>query len=159
MTRLMPLLILAGLVAEIASIIWVGKALGVIPALLLLFAGGFVGIRLLKMAGTSVMDAFRSPVQPSSAMLGAGSMAITHVLAGLLFLIPGFFSDILALLVLLPPVTRWVRSRLHVETFTNSQDGCRDPFQGRHFDTVIEGEAVEIVAAVEAPPSSNAPKN
>lgn len=158
MTRLIPLLILAGLVAEIASIIWVGKALGLIPTLLLLFASGFVGIRLLKMAGTSVMEAFRSPVQPSSPMRGVGGMAVTRVLAGLLFLIPGFFSDVLALLVLLPPVQRWVRSRFRVETFTTSTDGRAGPFRDQPFDTVIEGEAVEIVAEVEAPPSSNARK-
>lgn len=155
MTRPLPFLILAGLIMEIASIIWVGRALGVVPTLLLLFAGGAIGIRLLKSAGTSVMAAFRSPVQPSTTMRGVGSLAVTRVLAGLLFLIPGFFSDILALLALLPPVQHWVRSRFRVETFATNDAGSAEPFRERRFETVIEGEAVEIVAEVEPPHSGN----
>lgn len=155
MTRLIPLLILAGLVAEIASIIWVGRMLGVLPAVLLLFAGGLIGVKLLKSAGTSVVEAFRSPIQSSSAMGGVGSVAVTRMFAGLLFLIPGFFSDILALFVLLPAVQRWVQARFHVQTF--STDGARpsEPFGGSPFGTVIEGEAVEIVGEIEPAPSAS----
>jgi UPF0716 protein FxsA len=155
MTRIIPLLILAGMVAEIASIIWVGKALGVIPALLLLFAGGIIGVKLLKLAGTSVMKAFRSPVQSASAIGGVGSIAVARIFAGLLFLIPGFFSDILALLILLPPVQSWIRARFRVETFSTGGARPAEPFAGNQYGTVIEGEAVEIVAEVEPPPSSN----
>lgn len=152
MTRPIPFLILAGVVTEIASIIWVGRALGVIPTLLLLFAAGAIGIRLMKSAGTSVMEAVRSPIQAPSPIQGAGGAAVSRVLAGLLFLIPGFFSDILALLVLLPPVQRWVRSRFRVETFSSGTAETSDPFKERRYGKVIEGEAIEIVAEVDPPP-------
>lgn len=154
MPRLIPFLILAGVIAEIASIIWVGKAVGVIPTLLLLFLDGAIGIRLLKSAGTSVMEGFRSPVQASSPMRGMGGATVSRVVAGLLFLIPGFFSDILALLTLLPPVQHWVRSQFHVKTFSTQTSGADQPFRREHFDTIIEGEAVEIVAEVEGPASA-----
>lgn len=154
MTRTIPLLILAGMVAEVASIIWVGRALGVIPTLLLLFAGGVAGIRLMKSAGTTVAAALRSPVQTSGAMRGAGSLAITRVLSGLLFLIPGFFSDFFAVLVLLPPVQQWLQSRFRVETTGPGPMGQADPFRDRNSDIVIEGEAIEITADLEGPPAS-----
>lgn len=154
MTRSIPLLILAGMVAEIASIIWVGRALGVIATLALLFAGGVIGIRLMKSAGTTVAAALRSPVQTSSAIGGAGSLAVTRVLAGLLFLIPGFFSDFFAVLVLLPPVRQWLQSRFRVETAYTGRTGEAQPFRERHYATVIDGEAIEITAEVEAPPAS-----
>lgn len=154
MIRPIPFLIFAGIIAEIASIIWVGKALGVIPTLFLLFAGGAMGVRLLKSAGTSVMDAFRSPVQPSASIQGIGGVAFARVLAGLLLLIPGFFSDILGLLVLLPAVQRWIYARFRIKTFTTGAAESPGPFRERHFDMVIEGEAVEIVAEVQAPPAA-----
>ncbi len=158
MTRIIPFLILAGMVAEIASIIWVGKALGVIPTVLLLLAAGLIGIKLIKSAGTSVMEAIRSPVQQSSSLGGVGSLAVSQVLAGLLFLIPGFFSDILAILALLPPVQGWIRSRFKVATFSSGGTATNQHFGERRYDTVIEGEAVEIAAEVEAPPSSGTGK-
>ena len=152
MTRRIPLLILAGAIAEIASIIWVGRALGIIPTLVLLFAGGAIGIRLLKSAGSSVMKTLRQPVEASSPLWSAGGLAASRVVAGLLFLIPGFFSDILALLVLLPPVQRWVGSHFQVKTFAAGTAKSNDWSRREEFGAVIEGEAVEIVAEVEGPP-------
>jgi UPF0716 protein FxsA len=146
------------LVADIASIIWVGRVLGVIPTVLLLFAAGLIGLKLVKSAGTSVMTAIRQPVQPSSSLGGVGGLAFSQVLAGLLFLIPGFFSDILAILALLPPVQGWVRSRFRVATFSTGGTPNSQPFGERRFDTVIDGEAVEIAAEVEGPPSSGKSK-
>lgn len=154
MTRAIPLLMLGGMVAEIASIIWVGRALGVLPTLLLLFAGGVIGIRLMKSAGTTVATALRSPVQTSAILRGAGSLAVTRVGAGLLFLIPGFFSDICALFVLLPPVRRWLQSCFQLQTASTGTKGHGEPFRPRPFGTVIEGEAIEITAEVEARPPS-----
>ena len=72
MTRLLPFLILAGLAAELASIILVGNLLGVVPTLLLLLAGGVLGIGLIRSAGTSIAAALRSPVQASSLQQSAG---------------------------------------------------------------------------------------
>lgn len=154
MTRMIPFLMLAGMVAEIASIIWVGKALGVIPTVFLLLASGVVGLKLLKLAGTSVVEAFRSPVQSSSVIGSVGGTAMTRVFAGLLFLIPGFFSDTLALLILLPPVQRWVQSRFRVETFSVGGTRATEPFEENRFGKVIDGKAIEIIADGESPPSS-----
>jgi UPF0716 family protein affecting phage T7 exclusion len=126
----------------------------VIPTVLLLFAGGFLGMKLIKSAGTSIMGAVRAPIQPSPAMHGVGILAVSRVLSGLLFLIPGFFSDILAVLALLPPVQDWFRTRFHVETFSTAGAKRGQLFEERRFDTVIDGEAIEIAAEVEAPPSS-----
>lgn len=149
MLRALPLLILAGLAAEIASIIWVGSAIGVLPALLLLFGGGILGISLLKSAGLGIAAALRSPVQASSLQKDAAGKAMARVLSGILFLIPGFLSDVAGLLLLLPPVARWLQSKVAVQGF--SAQGFQQPEYRRHA-TVIDAEAVEITAEVEAPP-------
>lgn len=153
MLRFIPLLILAGIVAEIASIIWVGRAIGLLPTLLLLFGGVVIGLRLIRSAGTSVAEALRSPIQTARPMQGFGGKAIARVIAGLLFLVPGFFSDALGILVLLPPLQRWLRSRFRVETFSAASTRPQEPFHDPRFGTVIEAEAIEIIAESEAPAS------
>lgn len=145
MIRSFPLLLLAAAAAEIASIIWVGQLLGVIPTLLLMLLGGVVGVRLIKSAGMSVEAALRSPVQTSTPLKGLGGQAAARTLSGILFLLPGFFSDVLALLLFLPGVRRWIGSAFRVETFTAG------PVQERRYGPVIEAEAIEITGEIEPP--------
>lgn len=145
MTRSFPLLFLAGLAAEIASIIWVGDRLGVLATLLLLLAGGIIGISLIRSAGTGLFAALRSPVQNVALQRGAAGQAVARVGSGVLFLIPGFFTDLLGLLLLLPPVQQWLRSRIPMQTQT-----WENP-PPRQYGTVIEAEAVEITAEVMPP--------
>jgi UPF0716 protein FxsA len=145
MTRSLPLLLLAAVAAEIASIIWVGQLFGVIPTLLLMLLGGVVGVRLIKSAGMSVASALRSPVQTSTPLKGLGGQAAARTASGLLFLLPGFFSDLVGLLLFLPWVRRWLGSMVRVETFNVTPD------RESRFDRVIEAEAVEITGEVEPP--------
>jgi UPF0716 protein FxsA len=145
MTRLLPFLILAGVAAELVSVILVGNVLGVLATLLLLFAGGVVGISLIRSAGTNIAAALRSPVQASSLQRGVAGKAVARVIAGLFFLIPGFFSDVLGLLLLLPPVRQWLRSRIPVDSFSTG-----GPMARRH-ETIIEAEAIEIVGEIQPP--------
>lgn len=145
MTRLLPLLFLAGIAAEIASIILVGDLVGVLATLLLLLGGGVLGVGLMKSAGTNIVAALRGPVQASSLQRGAAGDAMAKVLAGLLFLIPGFFSDLIGFLLLLPPVRLWLRSKIRVQSFSTA-----GPAE-RRYDTVIDGEAVEITGEVLPP--------
>lgn len=145
MTRSLPLLFLAALGAEIASIIWVGGLVGVVPTLLLMLLGGVVGVRLIKSAGMSVAAALRAPVQPAFPLQGLGGQAAARSVSGLLFLLPGFFSDLLALLLFLPPVRRWLGSKFRVDTCTVRPDA------DRRFERVIEAEVVEITAEIDPP--------
>lgn len=145
MLRFFPVLLLAAFAAEIASIIWVGGRIGVAPTLLLLLAGGVAGLRLIKAAGVSVAEALRSPVQTGTPLRGLGGPAAARAVSGLLLLVPGFCSDILALLLFLPPVRRWIGSRFRIHTFTPPRA------DGQRFQEVIDAEAVEIIAEVEPP--------
>jgi len=145
MSRSFPLLLLAAGAAEIVSIIWVGQLLGVIPTLLLMLLGGVIGGRLIKSAGMSVAAALRSPVQTSTPLKGLGGQAAARTLSGILFVLPGFFSDILGLLLFMPWVRRWLGSAFRVETFTTG------PVQERRYGPVIEAEAIEITGEIQPP--------
>jgi len=144
MTRFLPLLFLAAAAAEIASIIWVGSQIGVLPTLLLMLLGGAIGVRLIKTAGMSLAEAIRSPVQTAAPLKGIGGQAAARAISGLLFLLPGFFSDALGLLLFLPLVRRWLGSQFRGDTYSTVR-----PTDDGRFGPVIDAEAVEIAGEVE----------
>ena len=146
MMRYLPLLFLAAAATEIASIIWVGSLLGIVPTLLLMLLGAFTGIRLIKSAGMGVAEALRSPVQTASPLKGLGGQTAARALSGLLFMLPGFFSDCLGFALFLPGVRRWLGSKFRVDTYTTAR-----PDVDRRFDRVIEADAIEITGEIEPP--------
>jgi UPF0716 protein FxsA len=145
MTRLFPLLFLIGLLAEITSIILVGNLQGLVPTLLLLMAGGVLGIALIRSAGTDIVSVLRSPVQGPSLERGEAGKAMARAGSGLLFLVPGFVSDFAGILLLLPPVRRWLGSKLPVRTFAAGSTTRKMD------EIIIEAEAVEIVGDLHPP--------
>jgi UPF0716 protein FxsA len=138
MLRYLPVFLLLGFFLEIASIIWVGGAVGVIPTLLLLLAGGIIGISLFRSAGVNAATVLRSPVQDPSLHRGLAGATLLRIAAGLLFMVPGFFSDALALLLFLPPVQSWLKiqnegQHIHDGTSRNQPDETarnRDRYRG-----------------------------
>jgi UPF0716 protein FxsA len=145
MTRLLPVIMLSGLAVELASIIIVGSLLGVLTTLVLMFASGALGVSLIRSAGTNVALDLRSPIQTSSLHRIAAGKAVVRVIAGIFFLIPGFFSDIIGVLLLLPPVRNWLRSRIEVGSFYPRHSTAKN------HETVIEAEATEIMGEVQKP--------
>jgi len=147
--RSLPLLFIVAAAAEIMSIIWVGNLIGVLPTLLLMLLGGIVGVKLIKSAGLSVAAALRAPVQPSSPLTNLGGQAAAQSLSGILFLLPGFFSDLMGLMLFLPVVRSWLGSKFRVDTYTATQ-----PSKDHRFGPVIEAEAVEVTGEIEPPDRS-----
>lgn len=98
-------------VAEIAAIWAVGSAVGVLGTLGLLLAGAFLGSWLARREGGKAMRAFLTAAragQPAEKELTDGMLV---ALGGVLILVPGFVSDVLGLLLMLPP-SRAVARRL-----------------------------------------------
>lgn len=145
MIRQLPLLFLAGLAAELTSIIVAGNLLGLISTLLLLVAAGIFGIGLIRSAGLGVIAAMRSPHQDPSLQENAAGQGVARAVSGLFFLLPGFFSDVIGILLLFPPVRRWLRSILAIHRFSTSRAS------GGHAGTIIEAEAVEIESELHLP--------
>jgi UPF0716 protein FxsA len=97
-------------IIELAVIIQVGQALGVLPTIALLLAVSFVGSWLVKREGIGVWKRFRRQIE-SGAVPGKeiadGAMIM---LAGALLLSPGFVTDVVGILLLLPPVRATIRA-------------------------------------------------
>ena len=101
-------------ILEIAVLIQVGQVIGGWNTIALLILVGAGGAWLAKREGIAVYRRFRRQVETGvvpGKELADGFMIL---LAGALLLTPGFVTDILALLLLLPPVRAVIRaSALH----------------------------------------------
>jgi UPF0716 protein FxsA len=154
----MPVLLLVALfivvpIAELYVIIQVGQAIGALPTIAILLADSVIGSVLLRSQGRSAWRRFNQA-------LSAGRVPAREVLDGALvifggaFLItPGFLTDVVGVLLLLPP-TRAVIRRLTVRVFsrrfvvsavgsaTGAAGARRDRRRPEGHD--VEGSAVEV---------------
>ena len=136
--------------AELYVILQVGEAIGALWTILLLAADSVIGSLLLRSQGRTVWRRF-------NAALTEGRMPHREVIDGVLvvfggaFLItPGFLTDIVGLLLLIPPTRALIRRiavrrlgrRLAVGVVgVDGGSRRRPPQNGRDFD--VEGTATE----------------
>ena len=90
-------------VAEIAAIWAVGSAVGVLGTIALLLAGAFVGSWLARREGAKAMRAFVETARSGRSAEKEVTDGMLVALGGVLIMLPGFVSDVLGLLLLLPP--------------------------------------------------------
>jgi UPF0716 protein FxsA len=155
----MPLLLLVALfivipIAELYVIIQVGQAIGALPTIAILLADSIIGSLLLRAQGRSAWKRFNDA-------LAAGRVPAREVLDGALvifggaFLItPGFLTDIVGLLLLLPPTRALIRrvtvrvfSRRFVVSTVGSAAGAAGARTARRHSNGtgdVEGTAVEV---------------
>ncbi len=104
-------LLLAGAV-EISVLILVGQTIGALQTVGLLFASAMVGVWLLRREGRRTLREFSEATRlrrPPTRELADG---VIIAAGGFLVLLPGFVSDVVGLLCLLPPTRAWARHRL-----------------------------------------------
>ena len=94
---------------EIATAYLVAQWIGWGWMLLLLVAGFPIGFAIMRNAGDAAMADAQRAAQTGSPV-DSGRHAMTF-LAGLLWLVPGFWTDLAGTLLLLPPVRRLLRAR------------------------------------------------
>jgi len=112
MTSVVPLLVALFVlvpIVELAVIIQVGQALGVLQTLLLMVVVSVVGAWLVKHEGIGVWRRAQRQLE-MGAVPGRELVDGTLIMfAGVLLLTPGFVSDCIGILLLLPPVRAGMR--------------------------------------------------
>ena len=110
--RAFLLLFLLFPVLELYVFFKVSTAIGFFPALLLIIAGSMLGVVVVRVAGLAT--ALRARESLNRGELPAGQMlnGLMLALAGGLMVLPGFISDFVGLLLVLPPVRRLLVNRL-----------------------------------------------
>ena len=146
-----PLLFVAFVVVPIAELyvlIQVGQAIGVLPTIVLLVVDSFVGAWLLKREGRKTWTAFRRALDDRRVPAREVADGALVIFGGALLLTPGFLSDVLGLVCVLPPtravlrglLTGLVAKRLGVPGMVAGAAARR--VRTRR-GTVVEGEVVD----------------
>lgn len=138
--RIFAISVLTVLAMDIASLVLAGQSFGVIGTLLLVVADMVLGARLLRTSGASLAALARGKPRDAKQASEGTVDGIAFGVAGALLMLPGFFSDLIALGLLLPWTRagfgRWLEKHM-IRLWPTRPDA---PGQSR----VIEGEAIEV---------------
>jgi UPF0716 protein FxsA len=106
------LLLLVATIVEITVLVMVGQAIGVLATILLLIAASVIGIWLLRRESTRTLAGFREAMLTRRVPHREMADGVLIAAAGVLVLVPGFVSDVLALFLLFPPTRAVVARRM-----------------------------------------------
>lgn len=132
-------------IIEIALFIQVGGLIGLWPTLAIVVLTAVLGSWLMRSQGRLAMGQLRqsfSQLDDPTEPLAHGAMIL---IAGVLLLTPGFFTDAMGFALLIPPVRgavyRYVRARVNVTRF---EMGGATMYRGGTPGDVIDGEFSEV---------------
>ncbi|MDQ0457952.1 FxsA family protein [Rhizobium paknamense] len=99
--------------AEIAGFVLVGQWLGLLPTLALVIGSTVLGFSVLKHHGVSLAQKLkRNRAQSPEDTARAALDGTAQVFGGLLLIFPGFITDLIGLMLLIPFVRSWLWDRL-----------------------------------------------
>jgi UPF0716 protein FxsA len=107
---LLVLLFILVPIAELYVIIKVGEAIGVLPTLALLVADALLGSLLLRQQGRAAWIRFNRALAENRLPHKEVFDGVLIIMGGALLLTPGFLTDVLGLIFLIPPTRAAVRA-------------------------------------------------
>ncbi|PID45081.1 MAG: exlusion protein FxsA [Proteobacteria bacterium] len=127
-------------IIEIYLLIEVGSVIGVFPTMFLVVATAVIGAYLLRQQGLSTLSRFQSNmangVMPAREMIEG----VILLVGGAFLMTPGFFTDAMGFMCLLPFTRRYFVEQL-IKRSTVSMMGGVSVFRSRTVDEeIIEGE-------------------
>ena len=99
-------------IAELYVIIQVGQAIGLAPTLALLLVDGIVGAALARSQGRTAWRRFNIALAEGRVPARETADGAMIILGGALLLTPGFITDVVGLLLLVPPTRALIRRGL-----------------------------------------------
>jgi UPF0716 protein FxsA len=133
--------------AELYVIYQVGDAIGILPTLALLVLDSLLGAWLLRTQGRATWNRFQATMQAGRVPHREVFDGVLVIFGGAFLITPGFITDIIGVLLLLPPTRslfrRWLVRRGGRLFGFSIATGRRAPAgtNGQDFD--VEGTAIE----------------
>lgn len=134
-------------IIEIALFIKVGGFIGLWPTLAIVVLTALIGTALVRIQGMATLEKLQRSLSDGSNPAGPLAHGALILVAGVLLLTPGFFTDAVGLAFLLPPVRdlviRWGAARFaaRVTVFSSAQGSATARPAG---DDVIDGEYEDV---------------
>ncbi|VEI78165.1 Suppressor of F exclusion of phage T7 [Mannheimia haemolytica] len=132
---------------EISLLVNIGSTIGVLPTILLLVVISFLGLWIVKLRGVYTLFSIKQDLSQGKIPTEAVGNSVMFILAGILLIIPGFLSDILAILCVLPFSRKWiqalvinsVKNKVFMRfTSQNTHFHSQSPQDGNTFDAEFE---------------------
>jgi UPF0716 protein FxsA len=103
-----PMLFLIGALVDLYLFVKVAVWIGFFPMVLLATATSILGVVLLRVQGAVLWQQLARGEMPAQALLEGGM----GWLSAILLIVPGFFTDALGFVCLIPAIRRWLARRL-----------------------------------------------
>lgn len=104
------LLLLAVPIVEIALFIQLGDVIGLWPTLALIILTAVIGTALMRAQGFAALQALQRSLEEGGDPKGPLADGAMILLAGLLLLTPGFFTDAIGFALLAPPIRAAIKA-------------------------------------------------
>ena len=125
-------------IIEISLFIEIGSIIGSFYTITLIFLTAIVGVFFVRQQGISTIQKLASQLRNLEAPVQTMFEGLVILIAGILLITPGFFTDALGFLGLIP-VSRIIFIKL-VASYMLSRYGNQD----NQHDSTIEGDYIEI---------------
>ena len=102
--RLIFLVLLAVPLIEIALFVLIGQAIGLWPTLLGIILIALIGSAIIRHQGLKLLTEIRGTMGRGQLPARSLADAMLVSIAGVLMVVPGYFTDFLGLLLLIPPL-------------------------------------------------------
>lgn len=135
--RLLLLLFILVPILEIYLLITVGSFIGAVPTILLLMLAAITGSYLLRTQGLATLQKMQTTLEQGQLPTEALLEGVLLLLGGALFVVPGFLTDIAALVCVFPASRRYLVRKIiqHLQQIPTSS-----PPPSRRSPTTLEGE-------------------
>ena len=121
---------------EIYLFIMVVSLIGILPTLLFVILSAIVGVYILRIQGVITWRTMQMTLETREIPTAALLEGILFSLGGVLLIIPGFFTDVLGLVCLIPSVRHYLFSSWYQYIQSSSSPKVKSPRQ----PITIEGE-------------------
>jgi UPF0716 protein FxsA len=150
---LLPLVLLFIVVpiAELAVVIQVGQAIGVWWTVAILVLDSILGSVLMRAQGRTTWRRFNDAIAAGKVPAREVLDGALVIFGGLLLLTPGFITDFLGLLLLIPPTRALVRAVLARRLTHRMVASMSGPPVARS-DDIVDGTAVDVESDRLTPP-------
>ena len=144
MFRIFLILFITIPLVEIAILIKIGKIIGAGYTIALVIGTAFLGVSLLRIQGISTLAKVQSNVNRGQLPATELIEGLILLISGVLLLTPGFFTDILGFLMLVPMLRQKLAETFFVNFMKNrinirqTQTRTGNIIEGEHWDSDSE---------------------
>jgi len=130
-------------IIEIGLFIEIGGSIGLWPTLAIVVITAFIGTSLIRVQGRATLEALQNSINRGSNPVFFMAHGALILVAGVLLLTPGFFTDATGLILMIPPVRdgiiKWGTARAQAKIRASAANSPGAPIDG-DFEVVDDKE-------------------